>query len=73
MDLRWLALANGKIGLLAIPERPGLLSANALHYGTADLNAGADYVLKLPAATKKLFVAVSAGEAAQPCRAPSKR
>ena len=40
VDVRWLALANGKIGLLAMPEQPGLLSANALHYGTEDLNAG---------------------------------
>ncbi len=47
VDLRWLALANGKIGLLAIPERPGLLSANALHYGTADMNAG-KHAFELP-------------------------
>ncbi len=47
VDLRWLALANGKIGLLAIPEGPGLLSANALHYGTADLNAG-KHAFELP-------------------------
>jgi beta-galactosidase len=47
VDLRWLALANGKIGLMAIPERPGLLSANALHYGTADLNGG-KHAFELP-------------------------
>ena len=47
VELRWLALANGKIGLLAIPERAGLLSANALHYGTADLNAG-KHAFELP-------------------------
>jgi len=47
VDLRWLALANGKIGLLVIPDRPGLLSANALHYGTADLNAG-KHAFELP-------------------------
>jgi beta-galactosidase len=47
VDVRWLALANGKIGLLAIPEHPGLLSANALHYGTADLNAG-KHAFELP-------------------------
>ena len=33
-----MALANGRVGLLAIGQP--LLSANALHYGTADLNAG---------------------------------
>jgi beta-galactosidase len=47
VDVRWFALANGKIGLLAIPERPGLLSANALHFGTADLNAG-KHAFELP-------------------------
>ena len=47
VDVRWLALANGKIGLLAIPGQPGLLSANALHYGTADLNAG-KHAFELP-------------------------
>ena len=47
VDLRWLALSNGKIGLLAIPEGNGLLSANALHYGTADLNAG-KHAFQLP-------------------------
>ncbi len=37
VDVRWLALSNGRVGLLAV----GLprLSANALHYGTEDLNA----------------------------------
>ncbi len=39
VDVRWLALTNGKgAGLLAIGQP--LLSANALHYGTEDLNAG---------------------------------
>jgi beta-galactosidase len=47
VDVRWFALTNGKIGLLAIAERPGLLSANALHYGTADLNAG-KHAFELP-------------------------
>ena len=47
VDLRWLALANGTIGLMAIPERPGLLSAKALHYGTADLNDG-KHAFELP-------------------------
>ncbi len=37
-DARWLALSNGRIGLLAVGMP--LLSANALHYGTEDLNAG---------------------------------
>jgi beta-galactosidase len=38
-DARWIALTNDKgQGLLAV-GRP-LLSANALHYGTADLNTG---------------------------------
>lgn len=32
---------------LAIPEHPGVLSANALHYGTADLNAG-KHAFELP-------------------------
>jgi len=45
-DARWLALTNSKgIGLLAIGEP--LLSANALHYGTADLNAG-KHAFELP-------------------------
>jgi beta-galactosidase len=39
VDTRWIALTNKKgAGLLAIGEP--LLSANALHYGTEDLNAG---------------------------------
>lgn len=37
-DARWLAISNGKVGLLCI-GRP-LLSANALLYGTEDLNSG---------------------------------
>ncbi len=38
-DARWVALVNGKgVGLLAIGQP--LLSVNALHYGTADLNGG---------------------------------
>jgi len=45
-DARWIALTNGKgIGLLAIGDP--LLSANALHYGTADLNAG-KHAFELP-------------------------
>jgi beta-galactosidase len=39
VDARWVALRNAKgTGLLAVGMP--LLSANALHYGTADLNAG---------------------------------
>ena len=39
VDARWVALTNDKgVGLLAVGLP--LLSANALHYGTADLNAG---------------------------------
>jgi len=38
VDVRWLALSNAKgIGILAVGQP--LLSANALHYGTDDLNA----------------------------------
>jgi beta-galactosidase len=38
-DARWIALSNTRgIGLLAVGQP--LLSANALHYGTEDLNAG---------------------------------
>ena len=45
-DARWVALTNGKgIGLLAIGEP--LLSVNALHYGTEDLNAG-KHAFELP-------------------------
>jgi len=46
VDTRWIALTNKKgAGLLAIGEP--LLSANALHYGTADLNA-AKHPFQLP-------------------------
>ncbi|HZR18633.1 MAG TPA: glycoside hydrolase family 2 TIM barrel-domain containing protein [Verrucomicrobiae bacterium] len=46
VDARWIALTNGKgIGLLAVGEP--LLSANALHYGTEDLNAG-KHAFELP-------------------------
>ncbi|RPI97835.1 MAG: beta-galactosidase, partial [Chloroflexi bacterium] len=47
VDVRWLALTNDKerVGLLAIGQP--LLSANALHYGTADLNAG-KHAFELP-------------------------
>jgi beta-galactosidase len=39
VDVRWVALTNDKgIGLLAVGEP--LLSVNALHHGTDDLNAG---------------------------------
>ncbi len=45
-DARWLALTNGKgIGLLAVGLP--LLSVNALHYGTEDLNAG-KHAFELP-------------------------
>jgi beta-galactosidase len=45
-DARWVALSNGKnVGLLAIGLP--LLSANALHYGTDDLNAG-KHAFELP-------------------------
>ena len=45
-DVRWLALTNGKgAGLLAVGLP--LLSANALHYGTEDLNAG-KHAFELP-------------------------
>ena len=45
-DARWIALTNGKgIGLLAIGEPR--LSANALHFGTEDLNAG-KHAFELP-------------------------
>jgi beta-galactosidase len=38
-DARWAVLVNGKgVGLLAVGDP--LLSVNALHYGTEDLNAG---------------------------------
>lgn len=44
-DARWIALTNGKVGLLAVGFP--LLSANALHYGTEDLNAG-KHAFELP-------------------------
>jgi len=46
VDVRWLALRNKKgAGLLAVGLP--LLSANALHYGTEDLNAG-EHPFELP-------------------------
>ena len=44
-DVRWIAVSNGKVGLLAV----GLprLSASALHYGTDDLSA-AKHPFELP-------------------------
>ncbi len=46
-DVRWIALTNNKgVGLLATSVDP-LLSANALHYGTEDLNAG-KHAFELP-------------------------
>ena len=46
VDVRWLALRNKKgAGLLAIGLP--LLSANALHYGTQDLNVG-EHPFELP-------------------------
>ncbi|MBI5387335.1 MAG: DUF4981 domain-containing protein [Verrucomicrobia bacterium] len=46
VDVRWLALRNKKgVGLLAVGLP--LLSANALHYGTEDLNAG-EHPFELP-------------------------
>ena len=45
-DVRWVALTNDKgIGLLAVGQP--LLSVNALHYGTEDLNAG-KHAFELP-------------------------
>jgi len=44
-DVRWLALQNGSVGLLAVGMP--LLSANALHYTAADLNAG-KHAFQLP-------------------------
>jgi beta-galactosidase len=45
-DVRWVALSNAKgVGLLVV-SRP-LLSVNALHYRTADLNAG-KHAFELP-------------------------
>ena len=46
VDVRWLALRNKSgVGLLAVGQP--LLSANALHYGTEDLNAG-EHPFELP-------------------------
>lgn len=45
VDARWVALSNGKATLLCIGMP--LLSANALHYGTEDLNAG-KHAFELP-------------------------
>jgi beta-galactosidase len=46
VEVRWLALTNAKgVGLMAAGEP--FLSANALHYGTADLNAG-KHAFELP-------------------------
>ena len=46
VDVRWLAVRNKKgVGLLAVGLP--LLSANALHYGTEDLNAG-EHPFELP-------------------------
>ena len=46
VDVRWLALRNKSgAGLLAVGQP--LLSANALHYGTEDLNAG-EHPFELP-------------------------
>jgi beta-galactosidase len=45
VDTRWIALTNHKVGLLAVGEPE--LSANALHYGTEDLNAG-KHAFELP-------------------------
>jgi beta-galactosidase len=46
VDARWAAMANARgIGLLAVGEP--LLSVNALHYGTEDLNAG-KHAFELP-------------------------
>ncbi len=45
VDTRWVALSNGKVGLVAVGEP--LLSVNALHYGTEDLNA-AGHAFELP-------------------------
>ena len=45
-DVRWLALTDNKgAGLLV--SGPQLLSVNALHYGTEDLNAG-KHAFQLP-------------------------
>lgn len=44
-DVRWIALSNGKVSLLVVGQP--FLSANALHYGTDDLNA-AKHPFELP-------------------------
>ena len=44
-DARWISVSNGRLGLLAVGMP--LLSANALHYGTEDLNAG-KHAFELP-------------------------
>ena len=44
-DVRWIALRNGGVGLLAVGMP--LLSANALHYTAEDLNAG-KHAFELP-------------------------
>jgi beta-galactosidase len=46
VDVRWVTLTNAKgVGLLAVGQP--LLSVNALHYGTDDLNAG-KHAFELP-------------------------
>jgi beta-galactosidase len=45
VDVRWAALHKANIGLLVVGMP--LLSVNALHYGTADLNAG-KHAFQLP-------------------------
>lgn len=45
VDVRWIALRNGSVGLLAVGMP--LLSANALHYSEDDLNAG-KHAFQLP-------------------------
>ena len=44
-DVRWISLSNGHLGLMAVGMP--LLSASALHFGTADLNAG-KHAFQLP-------------------------
>ena len=45
VDVRWIALRNGSVGLLAVGMP--LLSVNALHYSEDDLNAG-KHAFQLP-------------------------
>jgi beta-galactosidase len=45
VDARWIALAKGRVGFLVIGLP--LLSVNALHFGTEDLNAG-KHAFELP-------------------------